>query len=245
MSALDTTLSLPRTQTPAAGSPWSALLGTAGFAALLTAVFLPIQVAAFIIFPMPETVAGWFALFEKNQLAGLLDLDLLLVVDQVLAIVIFAALYVSLRRLSPSWTALATVLGLLSAVLFIVCNPALAMLMLSDQYAAASTEAQKAALLGAGQAILVAWEGSAFHVSYIAGSLATILLSAVMLRSTSFGRMTAWMGMLANGLALGLYVPQVGVYISVFSVLFLWIWYILMARDLFRLARGVPAVAEA
>jgi hypothetical protein len=244
MSALDTTLSLPLTETQAARSSWSALYGTSGIAALLTAVFLPIQVAAFILFPMPETVTGWFDLFAKNRLAGLLDLDLLLIVDQVLVVVIYAALYVALRRLSPSWTAFASVLGILSAVLFIACNPALAMLTLSDQYAAAATGAQKAALLGAGQAMLAGWEGSAFQVSYIIGSLAAILISAVMLRG-SFGRATAWMGMLANGLALGLYVPEVGVYISVFSVLFLWVWYILMARDLLRLARGVAAAAEA
>lgn len=245
MSALDTSLSLPRTQTQAARSPWSALYRAAGSAALLTAVFLPIQVAAFILFPMPETVTGWFALFEKNRLAGLLDLDLLLVVDQVLVVVIYAALYAGLRRLSPSWTALASLLGLVSALLFIASNPALAMLTLSDQYTAASTEAQKAALLGAGQGLLAGWEGSAFQVSYITGSLAAIFFSAVMLGSTSFSRATAWMGILANGLALGYYVPEIGVYISVFSVLFLWAWYILMVRGLYRLARGLLPAEEA
>ena len=56
---------------------------------------------------------------------------------------------------------------------------------------------------------------------------------------------TAYMGILANVIALGLYVPKIGVYISIFSVVFLWIWYILIARRLFQLGHGVlPQVAN-
>ena len=53
-------------------------------------------------------------------------------------------------------------------------------------------------------------------------------------RSKLFSKLTGYMGILANTLALGLYVPVIGVYISIFSVVFLWIWYILMAIRLFQ-----------
>jgi hypothetical protein len=43
---------------------------------------------------------------------------------------------------------------------------------------------------------------------------------------------------------LGLYVPKVGVYISVFSVVFLWVWYILVARRLFQLGQAAQASAK-
>ena len=236
MTALDTTLPIQQAQAQTASSSWRGLYKAGGFAALLSAVFFPIQVAVFLIIPPPSTVTGWFALFQNNRLAGLLDLDLLLVVDQVLAAVVFVALYVALRRASQSWMATGTALALLSTVLFIASNPAFAMLSLSEQYAAAETEAQQATFLAAGQAMLAIWQGSAFHVSYIVGSLGAVIISAVMLRSRHLGKSTAYMGILANVLALGLYVPRIGVYVSVFSVLFLWIWYILMARGLFRIA---------
>jgi len=63
-----------------------------------------------------------------------------------------------------------------------------------------------------------------------------------MLRSTVFSDLAGWMAILGNAVGLGLYVPVVGVYISVFSVLFLEIWYILIPRMLFQLGRVVSDV---
>jgi hypothetical protein len=128
-------------------------------------------------------------------------------------------------------------LGLLSTVLFIASNPAFAMLTLCNQYFSAANETLRTTILSAGQAVMAAWQGSAFQVSYITGSLAAILISIGMLRSPAFGRFTAIMGILANGIAFGLYVPVIGVYISVFSVVFLWIWYLLIARGLLKLGK--------
>jgi hypothetical protein len=64
-------------------------------------------------------------------------------------------------------------------------------------------------------------------------------MCTVMLRDRvrAFSKATAYWGIAANMVALGYYVPQVGVYISVFSVVFLWIWYVLIARRLLQLGR--------
>jgi hypothetical protein len=59
---------------------------------------------------------------------------------------------------------------------------------------------------------------------YILGSIAGIAIGAVMLRSAVFSNLAGWMAILGNGVGLGLYVPTIGVYISVFSVLFLEVW---------------------
>jgi len=45
------------------------------------------------------------------------------------------------------------------------------------------------------------------------------------------------MGILGNAVGLGLYVPTIGVYIAVFSMVFLEIWYVLIARRLFQLGQ--------
>ena len=237
MTAAMATLPRNESRAEAVESSWKGLYKVGGVAALLSVLFFPIQIVVCFVSPPPDTVIGWFTLFQSNRLVGLLDLDLLLMVDQALAVLIFLALYVALRRANESFMAIAIALGLVSAVLFIASNPAFAMLSLSDQYAAAETEAQRAMFLTAGQAMLVTWQGSAFQASYILGSLAPIILSVVMLqdRSHVFGKRTAYLGILANVIALGLYVPKIGVYISIFSVVFLWVWYILIARSLFQL----------
>jgi hypothetical protein len=221
---------------------WAPLCRVGAAAALTTAVLIPIQVAVFLIWPPPldGTADDWFALLRSNRLAGLVDLDLLLAVDNVLLIPLFLALYVVLRRAHESAMTLAVAFGLVGIVLYLASNPAVQMAALSDQYAAATTDAQRAAARAAGEAMLGMWQGSAFHAAYLLGSVAGIVVGFVLLRAGRFGRAAGWLAILANALGLGLYVPRVGVYISVFSVVFLEAWYLLVARHLGRIGRGAP-----
>jgi hypothetical protein len=220
-------------------SRWRTLYRLGGAAALISAVLIPIQVMVFIAWPPPTTVSGWFRLFQSNPLAALIDLDLLLVVDNVLLVVVLLALYVLLRQTSEAVMAIATALGLLGIALFVTSNPAFEMLSLSDQYAGAATDAQRSTFLAAGEAMLATWQGTAFQAAYLLGSVAGIAIGAVMLRSGIFGRLTASMAILGNAVGLGLYVPKIGVYIAVFSVVFLEVWYVLVTRRLLRLGRGL------
>ncbi len=207
---------------------WNWLYKIGAGAAVMLVVFMPIQILVFFASPPPDSVSGWFTLFQANRFLGLLDMDLLLMVDQVLTMLLFLALYVALKETSESFMAVGLVLGLVSTVLFIASNTAFAMLSLSDLYSAAATEAQRAGLLAAGQAVMANYEGSAFQASYILGSVASIIISAVMLRSRVFGKAAAILGIVSNAIALGLYVPQVGVYISIFSVVLMWGWILLI-----------------
>jgi hypothetical protein len=223
---------------PRAGSSWRTLYRAAGAAALITALLIPIQIAVFIAYPYPDTVTGWFRLLQDNPLAGLVDLDLLLVVDNVLLVVIALAVYVALRRANPSVTTMATSLWLLAIVMVIAANPAVEMLSLSDQFAAATTEAQRSTVLAAGQALLAGWEGTAFQVGYIVGQLAGIMLGIVMLRGRLFGRAVPYTLILGNVVGFGYYLPTVVLAISAFSGVVLWAWYLLVARRFFQLGRG-------
>jgi hypothetical protein len=221
---------------------WRSLYRVGGAAALITAVLIPTQVVVFIVWPPPfeGTATDWFTLFRDNPLVGLLDLDLLLVADNVFLVPIFLALYILLRRGSESVMAIATALGFLGIVFFIASNPAFEMLSLSDQYAAATTEGQRSTFLAAGETMIATWQGTTFQSAYILGSIAGIVIGAVMLRTSIFSNLAGWMAILGNAVGLGLYVPTVGVYISVFSVVFLEIWYILIARRLFQLGQRAP-----
>jgi Domain of unknown function (DUF4386) len=206
-------------------------------ATLVTAVLVPVQLAVFVAYPFPETATGWFQLLQDNPLAGLVDLDLLLGADNVLLVVIALALYVALRPTSPSVTTMATGLWLLAIMLVITANPALQLLALSDRFAAATSEAQRAAAVAAGEALLAGWEGTAFQVGYVLGQLAGIMIGLVMLRGSLFGRAVPYTLIAGNGIGFGLYLPTLGLVISALSGLVLWAWYLVIARRFLRLER--------
>jgi Domain of unknown function (DUF4386) len=221
-----------------ADSRWSLLYKIGGAAALFGVAVIPIQLIIFIAWGQPDTAIGWFKLFQDNRLAGLLAFEFLFVVNAVLGIATTLALYVALRRVNESFMAIALVLGLVEAVALIVARPALEMLYLSNQYAVATTDGQRAMFLSAGEAVWATFNGTAFHVSYNLFSIYLLIVPVVMLRGHVFGRVTAYVGILAAILNWGLYVPEIGVLLSVLSVIpFLAIWHLLIARRLFQLGR--------
>jgi len=219
---------------------WTTLYRTGAAAAAVSALFVPIQIVVFLVWPPPldGTAIDWFTLLHNHQFVGLIDLDLLLVADNVLLVSILLALYVVLRLANEAVMTIAVALGFVGIVMYLASNPAVQMAALADRYAAASTDGQRAIAEAAGEATLAMWQGTAFQCAYLVGSIAGILIGVVMLRSGVFSAATAWLAILANTVGLGLYVPVVGVYIAVFSVLFLEAWYLLVARRLYQLGRG-------
>jgi hypothetical protein len=222
-----------------AESAWKPLYRIGGAAALTVVLLYVIQIIVFVVSPPPSAVVGYFTLFHKNALLGLLDLDLLSIADYALFVPMFLALYVALRRASPSFMAIATALGLVGIATYFASNTAFEMLSLSSQYAVATTDAQRSLFVASGQAMLAIYQGTAFDVSYVLLAIAPLIISVVMLRSTPFGKVTAALGIVANVLAVGFFVPAIGVFLSLVSVVGLLIWYVLIARGLFMLTSGV------
>ena len=213
---------------------WRNLRRSGAVAALCTAALIPIQIAVLLLWPPPTSVTDWFSLFHSNPLLGLVDMDLLMIVDVVLLIPILLALFVALRRSSPSGMALWTGLGFVGVFAYFASNPAVQMLSLADKYANATNAADRASYLAAGQALLSNYTGTAFDIYYVLASVALIAISVVMLRTTSFGRVTTYSGIIGNLAALGLFMPTIGVALSVGSVFILEVWYVFLARDLLR-----------
>ncbi|MGB8343848.1 MAG: hypothetical protein WCD86_03135 [Ktedonobacteraceae bacterium] len=217
-------------------SAWKPLYRVAGVAALIMAAFILIQVVVFVVWPPPSTVIGWFTLFQNHRLIGLLDMDLLLIVDQVLMGVVLLALYAALRRASQSFMAIALTSGLLGIAAYFASSTAFNMLSLSSQYAAATTDAQRAMFLAAGQATLTMWQGTAFDVGYVLEGAALLIIAVVMLRSTLFSKVIASVGILLGVMSL---IPPtagtIGLFFALGSLVPLTIWDILIARRLFQL----------
>ena len=173
------------------GTTWSWLYRIAGAAALVSVAMIAVAIGVYTFSPPPSTVLGSFAQFQGSRLVGLIDLDLPMLLDSVLMIPIFLALYVALRRVSEQFMALGTTLGLIGIAVYLTSNPSFSMLALSDQYGAATSEAQRSMLLAAGQVMMTTWQGTAYDVSYVLGGIAGLILAVVMLQSNVFGKTTA------------------------------------------------------
>jgi hypothetical protein len=212
---------------------WQTLHRVGGATALAVLVLIPVQMVVYFLWLPPSNVTGWFALFQDNALVGLLNMDLLLIVDYLLLIGLFSALWAFLRRANESLMAIALILQLVATATYLASTAAFEMLSLSNQYATATTDVERSLFLSAGQAMLVTWQGTAFDVSYVLSALATLIVSAVMVRSQSFSKITGYAGLSAGILML---VPPtagtIGVVFSLLSLVPLLVWLILIARRL-------------
>ena len=238
MTALSISSPNDRSQAGIISSSWTGLYKLAGISALLQVAIVVIQLAVFMIAPPPleGTALDWFKLFQKNPIVGLIDFEFLMVLYVILCIPIAVALYILLRPANPSWTAIYLALSILGVMCFIAARPAFEMLYLSRAYAAAQTDAQRAMLLAAGEAQVAAFHGTAFYINYILGSLTGLIISLVMLQTNLFSRATAYVRIASSICDFGLFLPVIGMFISILSVLFLAIWNIMIARRLFQLA---------
>lgn len=217
-------------------NPWKDLYNISGVAAFITALIIPISIVAYFIWPpFPDDI---FGVIQASKLAGLVSLDFLYLAGNVFAIPVFLALYVALRHTNESLSLLALALGLMGLIALIPARPIVEMMALSDQYAAATSDAQRAIYLAAGEALLAQFEGTAYNAHYILGSLGLLISSFVMLRSATFSKAAAYVGLVTNIVVFGYYVPVVGVYISLLSVVGYLIWWIMLGLRFFQLARG-------
>jgi hypothetical protein len=214
---------------------WADLYRISGWAALLGAAIIPLSIIAYFIWPpFPDDI---LTIIQGNRLAGLMSLDFMYLAANVVGLPVFLALYVTLRRANPSLALLALALGPIGLVALIPARPIVEMVALSDRYAVAASEAERVALRAVGDALLAQFRGTAYNAHYVLGSLSLLISAALMFRGEVYSRATAWVGLVTNVVVFGLYVPVVGAYISLLSVVGYLIWWIQIGTRLLRLAR--------
>lgn len=220
----------------AVDAQWRTLYRIGAWVGIVAMTLIPVSIIVFVMWPPPETVSGHFARLQANLLLGLLGIDLIYLVTNVLMLPLMLALYMALRRDNESLMLLALTAVLVGTVALLAANPLVEMWTLSEQHAAATTAAARILYLTAGEVFLTGYTGTAYHAHYILGSLGLLLMAVVMLRSPRFGRLTAYMGIVANLVAFGLYVPVIGVTLSTLSGIAYLIWFVLIIRKLFQLS---------
>ena len=232
------------TQSECVASDWSGLCRAGGIAALILIVYsLATIVQLLVLGGQPATAAEAFGLLERNRIVGLLRLDLPTVVAMPLYYFVFLGLFTALRQTDRANAILSTALVFVGVTLLLATPTALSMISLSEKYAVATTEATRAQLLAAGEAILATdiWHGTGAIMGGILVQSGTVLISVVMLRGSIFGKTTAYLGILMHGLDLahivfGLFLPASGVVLMAIAGPLYPIWLFLVGRRLLQLA---------
>ena len=157
----------------------------------------------------------------------------------------FFALCMAHWKVNPKYSALAMIISFIGIAVFYATNRAFAMLDLSTQYAAASTDAQRAVLEAAGQALLAVGKSHTpgTFIGFFLSEIAGILISFVMLRGGIFNKLTAYMGILGFGMLLVYEISQsfvpallgIALIFAVIGGLLNLVYYGLIAHRLLRL----------
>lgn len=187
-------------------------------------------------------------MLQDNLFVGLSFLAVFDLANYALEGVIFLALNAAFWQTRKSTVALALAGGLVGITVSFATNISLTMFSLGRQYAAATCEAQRAALLTAGQSLLAtnnplaASPGTGAWTGLLLIALAGLLFSVLMLHSH---RVTGIVGLLASGCDLVhcltfAFLPFLQIVLMSSGGALWMIWHLLVARVLFRCAKERP-----
>jgi hypothetical protein len=224
---------------------WKKLYPIGGIAALVQLVsILTYTIVIAVLGSKPANVEEYFAAFQSAPVATLFRGDFLLLFLIGGYFGTFPALYLSLRKVSPAAAMFATLLTLVAVTVCFVTESTFSLRYLAEKYALAITDAQRAQLLAAGEAVIASdmWNSSGAYISGLLMQGGGVIISLVMLRSKDFSKVTAIAGLLGNALDLTQHLlhpfaPSISAPIQMLMGPFYLVWFPMLARDFFRLAK--------
>jgi hypothetical protein len=217
---------------------WRDLYRIGFFACIAVPVSIALAVIAYFIWPYTPgftSVAGILTLLHEDTFAGLVSLDLSVVILMPIMALHVLAIYAVLKQVSESYALLALVLGLMGIVLWLAARPLVEMVYLSDQYAAATTDSARNQYLAAGEALSALFNGTMWMLSQFLIAISYTIDALLMLRTSAFAKATAYVGLGIAVFGYGFWIPVIGPILSLLGTVFGIVWYVLMARDFFRL----------
>jgi hypothetical protein len=236
---------MDKTHLPAGNFNPRSLYIIGGIAALVQlAAILAYMIVMAVLGPKPASVEEYFLVQQGSKLAALLRGDFLWLWMIGSYFGTFPALWWAFRRLSPLAATFATLFTFVAVTVCFASESTFGLLHLGDQYATATDEAVRSQILAAGRAVIASdmWHSSGAYVSGILMQGGGVIISLAMLRSKDFSKVTAIAGLLGNGLdltqhVLTPFVPALAGTIQILMGPFYLVWFPMLARDFFRLAR--------
>jgi hypothetical protein len=214
------------------------MLRVGGVAAWTTAGLVAFAVAGFFVWPhvfgmlsAEQVLTG----IRADPAGFVMRLDPVVLLATLTQLPLFLALWIVLRRASPTVATLALASGVTGIAAMLPTRPIVELYALAEQYAAAAGAAEADRYVAAAEVLLAQFHGMAWAVGIVLGGLAGVGFGAAMLRAPSFRRITGWTGIAAGAGSLGFFVPVVGlVLLFVLGTIGSVVWLALVAGDLRR-----------
>lgn len=220
---------------------WRDLYKAAGIAAIISEIVIILGLVTYAIWPYSpgtETTETILLNLQSNPLGTLISLDLFLFIGNLFSILLFLALYISLKEVSESYALIVLVVGLMAVGFLIPARPLLELYALSGKYVVATTEVAKSHYLAAGEALLASFDGVGWFLNTLLGGLSLLASSVLMLRSKIYNKATAYTGIITNAMVCLFFIPVIGLLFLFLSVPGYMIWYFQLGRKFFELARN-------
>src|SRR5438128_109078 len=190
---------------PSPDPSWRGLYLAASVCGLL---FVVLNVAAIVILAIipPAPSSGGAATLQwiaSNKTAYTLELILFLA-PSVLAMIVFLALYMALKHVNKSLAAIGALIAIVSQIIGLAYNSSPqslngALVLLSDQYVAATNAVQRAAFATAAESLIAV--ANAVNASGILFSIGILIISLVMLKGV-FHKGIAYLGVVTGVIAI-------------------------------------------
>jgi hypothetical protein len=233
---------------------WSALIAAILFRRNLDAEYYMLHsFGMFTNFPAtaPQTIEEWFLLLQNQPILGFILLNGLDLVNYILVGFLFIAIMKTFEHKHKVIIRISAICTGLSVGLFILSNQVRFLYKLSQTYVPENT-VQQQNNQAAGEFLLFIhrlnhYSPTGIYPSYLLITIAGLLLAILMKKSDVFSNTCAWMGIVANGIALTYWgfhflLPDYEFIAPVFSAIFLLIWYILTGTQLLKHAKTLPAI---
>ena len=221
-------------------SRWQDLYRIAGIAAIVLELIILLGFVTYFFFPYApgtQSTEDIFLLLQSNPLGGMISLDLFLFLGNLFSIALFLALYISLKSVNESYALIALAIGLIGVVLLIPSRPLSELYTLSSLYASATTAAAKNEYLIAGGTLLTLFSGTNWFMNTFLGTLSLLISALLMLRSSMYSKATAWVGIATSVVTLGFWIPSIGIFLLFLSLPGMMLWYFLLAKRFFQMAK--------
>ncbi len=214
-------------------------------ASLLQLATIGLYIIVTMIYGSRITDAEEFFIYQQSHYwSSLLRLDLLMLILIGLYLGNFPGLFLALWRTNPITSLFAFSFTIFAVLLSFAGESTFALKHLGEIYSSATSDLERSQIVTSGEAVLASgwWNSTGSYMTGILLQSSGMIISIVMLKSVRFSKITAVAGLIGNGFDLlqhlfSPFFPQISEYLSFAMVAYL-LWYPMLSRDLFRLAKN-------
>lgn len=211
-----------------------------GVLTIIMLILIPIQILIFTLTPHPTTTMEWIELFISHPVNGLMHMDLLYLLNNIILVFIYLSLLFSMYKTNSGIITIAFTLGTIALIAYISSNKAVEMFFLSKEYTIASDELTRTVLLASAKNMLLEWKGTAYVTYYFLGDITLFLISIAMFKSDVYTRSTAvWALISAIFMTIPANFGTIGLIFSLLSLIPWYIFCVLLVKSFFKLGGTV------